>query len=392
MTELLKNTTPWSQLKIPADGLAIRSLDEERIAAASDLATLDRWNIEALLNRTVTPEQPATFEEMMPLWVGNAAVSPIPTSRRDQYADFLSSVVGGDRFTQLVDALSADRGHLLECDLGPVHDYVLLDHFLSAKGRQGGGAGARKRVLEIGGGYGRLAEVVLRERPFPMTYILCDGVPESIYYGYAYLKARLPDIKIFPAFGGCALPPLQELDVLVLPSWRLPDLPDGSIDLAINVASIQEMPDATVRAYFAQLDRLLAKGSTFFFENSREFFYRREYPYPPNWRYLFKKKSPRSRTIDYPVDILVVDEGDQSERNLAMLGEYYQQTTASALDEVTRLKEALKADREKFREARDRLVAQSERLRRVLDERNDTIKKLKERAPKKLRRIRFLPG
>jgi SAM-dependent methyltransferase len=310
--------TPWQDLRVAADGARIAELEEARRRAACPLAAIERWSIDELLRRPVTAEAPATFEEMMPLWVGGRALREAAPERREEYASFLDRFGAGQRFREILAEIAEDRGAALECDLGPAHDFVLIERYLGALPARPGPL----LVLEIGGGYGRLAEIFHRYSQRPVCCLLTDGIPESIWFSWAYLRARLPDARVGAQFNGDPFDP-QSQDFYVTPSWELPGQATTPLDLAVNIASLQEMPDAAVGAYLALIDARMRPGGLVFLENSREFFYRREYRYPDRWRYLVKQHSPRSRTLDYPLELLEVTGVDQTAANREIVESYY---------------------------------------------------------------------
>lgn len=346
-------------------GIAIAGLENERVRAASPLAAFEHWNIEQLIGRQVTTDAPATFDEMMPLWVGGPNMRPTSKERIEEYNQFVKSVVGDTRYLDLLKRMTSNDVEITEADLSSPHDYLLIEHFLRDHNSE-----ERLCILEIGAGYGKLASTFLKEMDRPFTYILSDGIPESIYYSYAYLRENFPSLNIYSAFDRAPLPPLESIDVLVLPSWRLPELQSDSIDVMINIASIQEMPDQTVEAYFKEISRLIAQNGLFFFENSREYAYRRDYDFPSNWAYLLKKTSPRSRTLDYPVDILLATDSDQTDNNLKFLYPYYREISKTAIDKYHYTSELLRSERKKFREVRAKLMEASQ-------SRNSLLSKIK---------------
>jgi hypothetical protein len=97
-------------------------------------------------------------------------------------------------------------------------------------------------LLEVGGGYGRLAELFLRYSSLPISYLLVDGVPEFVYYSWEYLRQRLPDHRIGIYFNHQHFDPAR-FDAYVLPAWRAKEVLSHPVHGAINVASIREMPD-----------------------------------------------------------------------------------------------------------------------------------------------------
>lgn len=98
--------------------------------------------------------------------------------------------------------------------------------------------------LEIGGGFGGLAEIVLARNP-DARYADADIPPVGVIAAY-YLEGLVGGEVTSPD----ALPEGEfTLDrVGVIPSWRLPDL-RGDFDVFVNTYSFQEMEPAVVSNY-----------------------------------------------------------------------------------------------------------------------------------------------
>jgi putative sugar O-methyltransferase len=114
-----------------------------------------------------------------------------------------------------------------------------------------------RRILEIGGGYGRSACPILQLNPH-IQYTLVD-VPPALYLAQRYLSSIL-ERKIFRArhfddfddvkseMEGCSV-------VFLLPS-QLCLLPDRLFDLTLNISSFGEMQTQMIAQYFNEIDRL----------------------------------------------------------------------------------------------------------------------------------------
>ncbi|NJO38877.1 MAG: hypothetical protein HC871_16320, partial [Rhizobiales bacterium] len=160
------------------------------------------------------------------------------------------------------------------------------------------------------------------------THLLRNEVQADARAWIDHLTRRVPDLDRMLATGVVSLQDQKLLRATALPP----------LDVAINVASLQEMPAATVEAYLALIDAGARPGGIVFLENSRDFLQPREYRYPGRWRYLVKEHSPRSRSLDYPVDILQVTGADQSAANKEVVERYY----ASLKDRARELIDAQK--------------------------------------------------
>jgi putative sugar O-methyltransferase len=120
-----------------------------------------------------------------------------------------------------------------------------------------------RTVLEIGGGYGTLGEILLSNEPNENFYINVDIPPTSFISSY-YLSRLLGEQQVGTYE---TLKNLESLDIatlkqqyrtVVLNSWQLPNL-KGRIDLFVNFISFQEMEPDVVRNYLEHVDRLCAK-------------------------------------------------------------------------------------------------------------------------------------
>lgn len=113
-------------------------------------------------------------------------------------------------------------------------------------------AGRRRRLLEIGAGYGGLAHHLSRIGN-PATYVIVD-LPETLLFSASYLTLLNPQKKIYlyePDSLPAALRPehMASCDFLLVPNYRVELLADLRFDLVVNVASFQEMRRDQVEAY-----------------------------------------------------------------------------------------------------------------------------------------------
>lgn len=109
--------------------------------------------------------------------------------------------------------------------------------------------GGPTRVIEIGGGYGGLA-LHLSRILGEVRYAIVD-LPEVLLFSAAYLAMQAPGRSIYlhdPA-APADLGDLDRFDFVLLPDYRLDALASSRFDLAINVASMQEMRPEQVTRY-----------------------------------------------------------------------------------------------------------------------------------------------
>jgi putative sugar O-methyltransferase len=115
------------------------------------------------------------------------------------------------------------------------------------------------RVLEIGGGYGTLGEILLQGNP-GVTYVDVDIPPLGFVSGWylqqVFGRDRVAAYDETRDWKGIDLATLDRS--AVLGSWQLPEV-SGQIDLFVNFISFQEMEPAVVQNYVSHVDRLGAR-------------------------------------------------------------------------------------------------------------------------------------
>lgn len=162
------------------------------------------------------------------------------------------------------------------------------------------------RLLEIGGGFGRLPEFLHRSGMGDFRYINIDAVPASLVRCLQYLRRHCPDRRCHLVLDDrLSLQALQQrYHWLIIPAWRAPALLQHSQhDCGINIESFQEMDQHQVDSYLALLDRLIRSDGCLYLMNSRKHLFRGEYRYPENWECLLRQASLRGWSADHPIEI-----------------------------------------------------------------------------------------
>ncbi len=123
-------------------------------------------------------------------------------------------------------------------------------------------AGRRRLFVEIGAGYGGLAHQLGRMIEGDAAYVIVD-LPEMLFFSAVFLRLNNPERRIY-VYDKASFAPEQldhiiaSHDIVLLPHYLLERLSSfPTIDVAINTLSMQEMPDAQVRAYCEFLARHL---------------------------------------------------------------------------------------------------------------------------------------
>lgn len=148
------------------------------------------------------------------------------------------------------DGLEIEGRRFSRSMLNYLHGLVFLKQQL-------GDAGIRK-VLEIGGGYGTLGEI-LHQAQDNFTYVDVDIPPTSAVASYYLSQQPGLDLVDYAETRGeapIAMPGAGRQ--MVLCPWQLPRL-TGTVDLLWNFISFQEMEPEVVRFYLEQAARLKAR-------------------------------------------------------------------------------------------------------------------------------------
>ncbi|WP_076410845.1 putative sugar O-methyltransferase [Shewanella sp. UCD-KL12] len=117
-----------------------------------------------------------------------------------------------------------------------------------------------KTVLEIGGGFGSLGEILLSDERNETFYMNVDIAPTCLFSTY-YLqtnfgKNKIADYQTAKSLSDLSLTNLSNLyQGAVICPWQLPDV-KGELDLFINFISFQEMEPEIVANYLGHVARL----------------------------------------------------------------------------------------------------------------------------------------
>ena len=113
-----------------------------------------------------------------------------------------------------------------------------------------------RKVLEIGGGFGTLGEILSKCKIPDLQYVDLD-LPPMFLIASQYSKSIFSESDIFelskPSNSKMGIDTLSKLNFL--PNWAIEKL-DGKIDLFVNFISFQEMEPEIVKNYAHHIQRL----------------------------------------------------------------------------------------------------------------------------------------
>jgi putative sugar O-methyltransferase len=156
------------------------------------------------------------------------------------------------------------------------------------------------RVIELGGGYGRLAWAALTALP-DLRLVLVD-IPPALAIAERYLTTLFPDLPTFRfrrfQDPRQVVPELDEAQLAFLTPNQLERLEPLAARLAINISSLHEMRPDQIRRQLEVLDR---HCHGHFYTKQWEAWHnpvdavtvrREDYPYPSRWRRVFERRHP----------------------------------------------------------------------------------------------------
>ncbi|WP_121628144.1 putative sugar O-methyltransferase [Poseidonibacter antarcticus] len=120
-----------------------------------------------------------------------------------------------------------------------------------------------KTIMEIGGGFGTLGEILLKDKRNDVFYINADippvGFVSSYYLQEVFGKEKIANYQDTKDLENLDIEKLRnQYDALNICSWQVPKL-KGKIDLFVNFISFQEMEPDIVQNYCKYIDKLEPK-------------------------------------------------------------------------------------------------------------------------------------
>lgn len=148
-------------------------------------------------------------------------------------------------------------------------------------------------VLEIGGGYGRLAQAIHSNTSIFSQWNMVDVIPSSLLLAHDYLRRN--DVPV----GQCE----NSEYVRLLQLRELNSIEDDSLDLAINIESFQEMTQDYVDFWLQVVDTKCKVGAAFYQSNSFAYKNKFQLSLKSNWILEHSYKIPRHWTESHRTEI-----------------------------------------------------------------------------------------
>jgi len=162
-----------------------------------------------------------------------------------------------------------------------------------------GRANTPQLIVEIGGGYGRLAYICRKIMP-DCTYVILD-LPEALICSSSWLSQVLPG-EVVPYVESRQKTNLNRDTLIANKVWTLgahqiEQIASEAVDALVSIYSFAEMPIKTIGNYFEQIDRITdgvlytkqRKLETNIEDDVKVSF--DTYPIPKKWRILFDQTS-----------------------------------------------------------------------------------------------------
>ena len=189
------------------------------------------------------------------------------------------------------------NGRRISQDLcNSIHEFYQAGAVVAADGRTW-------HVAELGAGYGRVGDVILRSLP-ASTYTVID-IPPALNLAQEYLGTIFPNENIFRFRRFEKFEDIREeflsARIRFLAAHQIALLPPKEFDLVINISSLHEMTYEQISNYLFQIDRICrgnfytkqwlvsrAKVNGFVIRDS-------EYPIPSSWKCIYHRQHPIQR-------------------------------------------------------------------------------------------------
>jgi hypothetical protein len=252
----------------------------------------------------------STIDKMLAPWLGGTR-QPASAKIVARYAPFLMAHDPLGLWTANVADADVLSG-LLEADLGSMVDLNIMYSFSAMA------TDRPTAILEVGGGYGRLAEAALNVFGKTVKYVLVDSVPGSLLYARDYMRQACPWAQIGCYYNGDPFD-LDAFDCYIVPSWHFEAINNTAYDICLNLESFQEMGQQQVDTYLSWFNEVGREGALIYLSNAHDYRFRGDWKYPVTWQRLLCARIPRSWTSDHRAEVFIKGSHDYSVANAAIV-------------------------------------------------------------------------
>lgn len=325
----LHQRSPETFSSIHGDRELLRRITEDMLENGGELAPILHWQMIHKDDREreqfrqygsdVTVERyEQAFESMyqssnqfLDAWIGSTGCQKWTDEQLEQILPYLTRVDRMQLFQQMQASPDIDWRYT---DLGTVIDVNLLNSYLKTDS---------PCLLEVGGGYGRLAEAVINIFS-GVKYVMLDAVPGSLMFAYLYLRQQLPQVKIGFYYHDDPFD-MDQYDLYICPAWHFERINRNMYDAAINLSSFQEMGQKHIDYYLDLFDRTVRENGILYLQNSRDYIFDGTWNYPKTWERLYMYNSPMSWTPIYPIEVFRKQEtaAEHSRKNAFIEAGYF---------------------------------------------------------------------
>jgi len=126
------------------------------------------------------------------------------------------------------------------------------------------------KIVEVGGGYGRLAMFFLAYFGSRCHYVSVDFVPTSLTFAPQVIRQAFPELQVADTITLASNKEISlgDFNFVSLPTWEIGRLGPQQYSLGINIHSFQEMKKTSFAFYIEQFHRLLASRSLLYTINN----------------------------------------------------------------------------------------------------------------------------
>ncbi len=290
-------------------------------------------NTEYQFNEHHYEEHFSSLSRMMDPWVGCTGMGTVTPENVRPYIDYLYGIDHLGLMNEYFDIdgnMKEGRLPLMVTDLGSIMDANLITSLLDGE--------QELLIVEVGGGYGRLAEVFINIfGPERIKYVLVDAVPASLMYSELYMKDRFPDMNVGSYYRGDDFD-LEKYSCYVIPAWHFERLNKYQFDACINIQSMQEMSQNHVDYYLNLFDKVVKNEGLIYLSNEKDYVFRGTWDFPQHWQKVFQDRTPRSWTRHSPTEMFLKKSGENFDRENQLI-EFMYQKQLHGYDVLAKLKE-----------------------------------------------------